>query len=781
MLFTAAFNEFLRFNALRPEEECMFKPRQLEHNADRFPVNHSFWQALTMAAAIEEEQPDEVQMLFVLGEHEGKLYATTALTAIPEVWELEAQVCEPTRLNAAHMGRARPGSLTPFTTSATYKQGTKVIPLDPEDINHLFTYAVEGDANALPGQHPSVLQRATGNRTILFDRWLRAACLHQEGNEGHSNVAIPIRQVREEEVPMPVIEQLLQDLLELQEEMPEAAAELTVHLRPLLSRLPSRQEEEEQEVRYVGRRRVSFGAGDEEEGDAQPEPEQGRRSERRTQRGLAPRETAQEEPNFRARQAGTRENREPMFREAFGDRTFEEVPTGREVPFSPNNTERVSFAPLPFSPYARADHGQSYSTHGNGGSRYDELMNLLEMGVQLTDEEKFALQFLERRQSRKASSSASNVVAIAMPSILAWAGVRRGQERHFHSDLRHIWKKLEGETKSNSKVIIKQDFEHVMRGNKAFRLCSQDALADTLVGVQFKPGDLRSTKPHLGLTPLMFIARQSQELLDVQEQGELNQRSNFNTPQDILKTRLGAPKLPQTVDESINAIHRCELFTSCYLGPRCPYVILCGQVIEALNEHYTEYNDLGRNFGAVIGNEILYQLSNIADKFYGTMASQVDFERGILPTIEASWLISAIRTGQLQNSRIRPALFGALKPTEPKPEPKPQTKETTGRKRDRKPKTDKVKAERVLPAELLKHIQEYAGKGKGNLNMRVVREANSITSAQELAKQLGLDVKTDCLQYHCLGSCPGCSLEHKVNPAFKKDKAAELLEKAANL
>ena len=47
---------------------------------------------------------------------------------------------------------------------------------------------------------------------------------------------------------IPVIKQLLQDLLELQEEIPEAAAELTTRLRPLLSRLPTRQEEEEQEV-----------------------------------------------------------------------------------------------------------------------------------------------------------------------------------------------------------------------------------------------------------------------------------------------------------------------------------------------------------------------------------------------------------------------------------------------------------------------------------------------------------------------------------------------------
>ena len=73
-------------------------------------------------------------------------------------------------------------------------------------------------------------------------------------------------------------------------------------------------------------------------------------------------------------------------------------------------------------------------------------------------------------------------------------------------------------------------------------------------------------------------------------------------------------------------------------------------------------------------------------------------------------------------------------------------------------KDQNLKVEQVLPAKLLKHIQEYAGKGKGNLTMQVVREANIITSAQELAKQLELDAKTNCLQYHCLGSCPGCFL-----------------------
>ena len=86
---------------------------------------------------------------------------------------------------------------------------------------------------------------------------------------------------------------------------------------------------------------------------------------------------------------------------------------------------------------------------------------------------------------------------------------------------------------------------------------------------------------------------------------------------------------------------------SFYLSQMCPYVVLFGQVVEALNEKYMDYNDLGRNFGAVIGNKILYQLTNIANKFFGTIASQADFDQGILPTIDAGWLISAICTGQL--------------------------------------------------------------------------------------------------------------------------------------
>ena len=108
-----------------------------------------------------------------------------------------------------------------------------------------------------------------------------------------------------------------------------------------------------------------------------------------------------------------------------------------------------------------------------------------------------------------------------------------------------------------------------------------------------------------------------------------------------------------------------------------------------------------------------------------------------------------------------------------------------------------ISIERILPANAgkffmdkrmkhMRNVQEEAGgdtqmKQKQAMMKIAIEKKKVQMKKQELAKQLELDVKTDCLQYHCLGSCPGCSLEHKVNPAVKKDKAAELLEKATNL
>ena len=283
-----------------------------------------------------------------------------------------------------------------------------------------------------------VLQCTTGNCTTLCDRWLRAAYLQQDGREDCSQVAVPIKQIGEEDVPLPVIKQLLQDLLELQEDMSEVTEELTMHLRPLLSQLPTSQDEDKQEVRFVGRHRVSFRPGNKEEMATQHNPLEVRRQEYRRQRESPPQGQEPEGLPEQPQQTKARENWKSLFRDTFGGRTFADVPTGRDVPFSPTNATRISYASLQFSPYTPTKPGQSSGGQGSGVSHYEELMNLLEMGVQLTDDEKFALAYLEQRQGCRASSSSSKVVAIAMPSFLAWEGVRKGHKRQFHADLQGI-------------------------------------------------------------------------------------------------------------------------------------------------------------------------------------------------------------------------------------------------------------------------------------------------------------------------------------------------------
>ena len=143
---------------------------------------------------------------------------------------------------------------------------------------------------------------------------------------------------------------------------------------------------------------------------------------------------------------------------------------------------------------------------------------------------------------------------------------------------------MEEETKANSKVLVQQDFKTLVRWKTVFRLCYHGGPADILVSILFKPEDLNSSKLHLGLMVLMFVVQQHQELLLVLDQRGLNQESSFNTTKDILKTKPGVPKFPQTLDKTINAIHRSQEFTSYYLGGKSSYTVKCREVFIALNK-----------------------------------------------------------------------------------------------------------------------------------------------------------------------------------------------------
>lgn len=185
-----------------------------------------------------------------------------------------------------------------------------------------------------------------------------------------------------------------------------------------------------------------------------------------------------------------------------------------------------------------------------GRKRYLKLLHKIEIGEDLTQAEPFSFMAMEKVHAKKHLSSASNMVSISMYSILAWAGVSPSNIAKFHEDTHRIWRNIDNETKPNSKVIMMQHFKELMSDNTMFQLCCHAKLATTMVNVQFKPGGMNAAKPHLGIGILAFVVRQMSEFVFLTEQGDLMSRSSFRTTADSQKLKLGAQKLPVTIDPS---------------------------------------------------------------------------------------------------------------------------------------------------------------------------------------------------------------------------------------
>ena len=163
------------------------------------------------------------------------------------------------------------------------------------------------------------------------------------------------------------------------------------------------------------------------------------------------------------------------------------------------------------------------------------------------------------------------------------------------------------------------------------------------------------------------------------------------------------------------------------------------------------------------------------------MTSETKYCNCQIPT-DGSRLVNGIQNKQLQPSPTRPALFGGKKDpstTTPKVNnaSNNRKKEATS-KRQLKATNTKPAASRTLPAEIKKILDDHKDKGAGPLTVATIKEANNISSLQELSSMIGLNGKTECMRYHLLGSCPGCNRKHKLSPKYNKEQALCLLKKA---
>ena len=133
-----------------------------------------------------------------------------------------------------------------------------------------------------------------------------------------------------------------------------------------------------------------------------------------------------------------------------------------------------------------------------------------------------------------------------------------------------MWSRAAKQKAAQAKTIIKIHLDHLIREDASFSLCIHSQLLDTLVNVLFEPGDMFSTKPHLGLSILAFLPRKSEEIKGLAHQTELIERATVVTTEDTNKTKLGAPLLPNTLSETLEALKRCATFIKFVLGPECP-------------------------------------------------------------------------------------------------------------------------------------------------------------------------------------------------------------------
>ena len=98
---------------------------------------------------------------------------------------------------------------------------------------------------------------------------------------------------------------------------------------------------------------------------------------------------------------------------------------------------------------------------------------------------------------------------------------------------------------------------------------------------------------------------------------------------DTNKTKLGAPLLPNTLSETLEALKRCATFIAFVLGPECPYGKACKAVINVLQRKYELFYKMGAQFGPSYGHEILYQLHLVAIEFFGSTTMEEEYEAGM--------------------------------------------------------------------------------------------------------------------------------------------------------
>ena len=726
----------------------IFEPNIL--NADGFPISDAFMQPGALLAAITSNAPEKASLLLTIGAKTNKRYALALLDDSSTFLEISDDMLNEIKLDLAHITGYPATGYGTRKTGRKLKQGRRILPLGPKDIKEWLSKTTTTKA-------VEMMKGLT--KTKSFENWVRAAALSKLNDTGTSQVQVTASPIDPKDIPQEVWDQFRSDVEEKKDNCPE----YTTEIEPIFQQF------------YTADTTATTA-----ETPPPPPPQAG---------------TGQQQ------QAPTTPQQNVSYTDPEVSHLFTIPATNQPSPPAQPRLKRTRFG---FDEHVPRYGGQQSSrreivtpspptTNAQIQAKYMELQSKACSGQLLSPRDWDLYKMLHQnitnnpvtpKPSTAAAAASATNISLNMPNILSFAHVNKAATDLFHKDTNNMWSKAATHKAAQAKMIIKIELDKLIRKDASFSFCIHAQLLETLVNVNFEPGDMYSPKPHLGLSVLAFVPRESKEIKGLAHQTELIERANFVTTEDTNKTKLGAPMLPNTLSETVDVLKRCATFIAFILGEDCPYGRACLEVNYVLQRKYELFYKMGNQFGPVYGHEILYQLHLLAIEFFGSTTTEEEYNAGrALPTTNTTWLLQAISSQQLQNSTGRPEMFGA-KPTKPTNTTGTQTNQArnnqNGQRSQTRQSTNRVKQERKLPADFIKAHEEFTAKTSKKMTIANIRKGLDISDPTEFATLHGLDKTKDCFRIHFLGVCPGCSLGHTVNPNFKRDVALESLKKATS-
>jgi hypothetical protein len=388
--------------------------------------------------------------------------------------------------------------------------------------------------------------------------------------------------------------------------------------------------------------------------------------------------------------------------------------------------------------------------------------------------------------------SKKNFLGMQQFSVLAWAKTHPNDKAHLNNHNGNFWPKLNAcKNKPDARLVVETEmFQPLLRKNPKLINCLHDDLKETIINFRFKPNNLDSDKPTLGLGPLAFVPRERREIEMMAHQIAINNEA-LCTTSDIDKTKLGRPKLPTSVDGYNSVIEACKEVNDYLFADRGEFVILLVSCLLALYENHHAYEHMD-NFGKTFGAEVLFQLTRAAEQLYGQATSEQQLLQGHLPTLNYDFLVNGIRNNNLNTSQSRPLLFVPAQKKHRNPPPPPRTPRGNGGGGSNGGGGNGNGGTPSPPKTTNKTIIRQLGEGMNNLivNWKKAHKKSRMPSisdfrkASDIADDAALQVllqlnNTTCIRWALLGSCrSNCKREHPATiTGFNETAAEEVLQK----